>query len=82
MRPARAREQGAPGKAGALRSAPGQEASLVVAPLHDATQADRFRTELEAFLDAARAARAFRHGEAVELDDATLEKLRSLGYTQ
>lgn len=47
----------------------------------DASLASPFRGELRAFLDAAKAARSLRNGEAVELDDATLEKLRSLGYT-
>jgi arylsulfatase A-like enzyme len=43
--------------------------------------ASPFRAALRSFLDAAKAARALRQGEAVELDDATIEKLRSLGYT-
>jgi arylsulfatase len=47
----------------------------------DAESANRFRAELRAFLDSARAARALRKGDAVELDQETLEKLRSLGYT-
>jgi arylsulfatase A-like enzyme len=41
----------------------------------------RFRAELRSYLDAARSARSLRKGEAVELDEETLEKLRSLGYT-
>ena len=40
-----------------------------------------FRAALRSFLESAKAARALRQGEAVELDDATIEKLRSLGYT-
>jgi arylsulfatase A-like enzyme len=41
----------------------------------------RFRAELRSYLDAARSARSLRKGDAVELDEETLEKLRSLGYT-
>lgn len=48
----------------------------------DAEVANGFRAELRAFLEAARAARSLRQGDAVELDDDTLEKLKSLGYTQ
>lgn len=47
----------------------------------DASRASRYRAELRAFLDDAKAARSLRAGEAVELDDRTLEKLESLGYT-
>jgi hypothetical protein len=48
----------------------------------DADSVNRFRAELRSFLDAARAARSLRQGEAVELDNETLERLKSLGYTQ
>ena len=41
----------------------------------------RFRGELRSFLEAARTARSLRRGDAVSLDDETLEKLKSLGYT-
>ena len=39
-----------------------------------------FRSELRAFLDAARLARSTRKGESVELDDDALERLKTLGY--
>lgn len=39
-----------------------------------------FRRELRQFLEAARAARSIRKGDAIELDAATLDKLRALGY--
>ena len=48
----------------------------------DAETVNRFRAELRSFLEAARAARSLRKGDAVELDNETLEKLKSLGYTQ
>jgi arylsulfatase A-like enzyme len=43
---------------------------------------NRFRAELRSFLEAARTARALRQGDPVVLDDETLEKLKTLGYTQ
>ena len=46
----------------------------------DRPAARRFRQELRAFFEAARAARSLRQGEAVELDDETLKKLETLGY--
>jgi arylsulfatase A-like enzyme len=42
---------------------------------------NRFRAELRSFLETARTAQSMRRGEPVELDDETLEKLKSLGYT-
>jgi arylsulfatase A-like enzyme len=47
----------------------------------DSASLNRFRGELRSFLEAARTARSLRRGDAVELDDETLEKLKSLGYT-
>jgi hypothetical protein len=47
----------------------------------DVASLNRFRGELRSFLEAARTARSLRRGDAVELDDETLEKLKSLGYT-
>lgn len=47
----------------------------------DSDSANRFRAELRSFLEAARAARSLRRGAPVELDNETLEKLKSLGYT-
>jgi arylsulfatase A-like enzyme len=47
----------------------------------DADAVSGFRAELRSFLDAARKARSLRQGDAVTLDDETLEKLKSLGYT-
>ena len=35
----------------------------------------------QSFLESAKVARALRHGAAVELDEATIKKLRRLGYT-
>ena len=49
--------------------------------LSDDALAQPYRAKLRAFLDDARAARSLRSGEAVELDDETLKKLESLGYT-
>jgi arylsulfatase A-like enzyme len=43
---------------------------------------NRFRAELRSFLETARTARSLRQGDPVVLDDATLEKLKTLGYTQ
>ncbi len=47
----------------------------------EAESLGRFRAELRSFFEAARTARSLRKGEAVELDNETLEKLKSLGYT-
>ena len=62
-----------------LKSDPEERENLLPS---DESRAHPFRAELRAFLDAAKAARSLRSGEAVELDETTLEKLRSLGYTQ
>jgi arylsulfatase A-like enzyme len=61
-----------------LSSDPDEMTNLL--PAEDA-RAQPFRAELRQFLDAARAARSLRGGEAVELDDETRRKLESLGYT-
>ena len=61
-----------------LKSDPEERDNLLPS---DESRAHPFRAELRAFLAAAKAARSLRSGEAVELDEATLEKLRSLGYT-
>ena len=39
-----------------------------------------FRCALQSFLESAKVARALRHGAAVELDEATIKKLRRLGW--
>jgi arylsulfatase A-like enzyme len=48
----------------------------------DEATLNHFRAELRSFLESARTARALRQGDPVVLDDATLEKLKTLGYTQ
>ncbi len=48
----------------------------------DEESLNRFRAELRSFLEAARTARALRQGDPVVLDDESLEKLKTLGYTQ
>jgi arylsulfatase A-like enzyme len=57
---------------------PGERVNLLD---REAESLGPFRAELRSFLDAARSARSLRKGEAVELDNETLEKLKSLGYT-
>ena len=42
----------------------------------------RFRAEMRAYLEQARQARAGRRGQKIELDEATEERLRSLGYLE
>jgi arylsulfatase A-like enzyme len=61
-----------------LTSDPHERRNLLAS--EDARGAAPFRSELRQFLDAARAARSLRKGDAVELDAATMEKLRALGY--
>lgn len=61
-----------------LGSDPGEKKNLLSSG--DTDLAAPFRRELRQFLDAARANRAIRRGDPVELDEATLEKLKALGY--
>ncbi len=48
----------------------------------DEESLNRFRAELRSFLEVARTARALRQGDPVVLDEESLEKLKTLGYTQ
>ncbi len=56
---------------------PGEKSDLFG---RDEESLNRFRAELRSLMEAAKAARALRRGEAVTLDDETREKLKSLGY--